>query len=164
MSVEPTIEERLREMGLQLPAPLQPPPGARLPFAFVRVRGRHAYVSGHGPLAPDGTLAGPFGKVGAEVTPEQAYRAARLTGLAILSSLQRELGSLERVTAWLRVFGMVDVAPGFHQLPQVINGCSDLILALYGPVRGSHARSAVGMAALPFDIPVEIEAEVEIEA
>ncbi len=156
------IEARLTAMGLSLHAPLQAPPGMRLPFAFVRVRGDRAYISGHGPTHPDGVLAGPFGRVGAEVTVEQGYEAARLTALTILSSLKRELGSLDRVTAWLRVFGMVNSAPGFSQQPAVINGFSDLILELYGQERGQHARSAVGMAGLPLNLPVEIEAEVEI--
>ena len=120
------------------------------------------FVSGHGPLNPDGTLAQPLGQVGKEVTAEEAYRSAKLTGLAVLSSLKQELGSLDRITAWLRVFGMVNTAPGFNQQPSVINGFSDLILEIYGPERGKHARSAVGMAGLPMNIPVEIEAEVEI--
>jgi enamine deaminase RidA (YjgF/YER057c/UK114 family) len=91
-----------------------------------------------------------------------AYAAAQLTALGILGDLKRALGDLDRVTAWLRVFGMVNAAPGFNQTPAVINGCSDLILELYGPEAGVHARSAIGVAELPFDIPVEIEAEVEI--
>lgn len=157
-----TIEERLQNMGLVLPDPVIPPAGVRLPFASVRVRGNRAYISGHGPFNPDGSLAGPFGKVGADVSVEQAYGSARLTALSILGSLKRELGDLERVAAWLRVFGMVNSAPGFDQQPRVINGFSDLILDLYGPERGAHARSAVGMAELPFNLPVEIEAEVEI--
>jgi enamine deaminase RidA (YjgF/YER057c/UK114 family) len=81
----------------------------------------------------------------------------------MLASLKRALGDLDRVTAWLRLFGMVNTAPSFQQSPAVINGCSDLILQLYGPDRGGHARSAVGMAMLPFGAPVEIEAEVAIE-
>lgn len=162
MTPTETIEERLRRMGLALPAPVQPPAGTVLPFAPVRVRGNRAYISGHGPLNPDGSLAGPFGQVGAEVSVEQGYQAARLTALSILGSLQRALGDLERVGAWLRVFGMVNSAPGFDRQPAVINGFSDLILELYGPERGAHARSAVGMAGLPFNLPVEIEAEVEI--
>ena len=157
-----TIEERLHARGLVLPEPLVLPPGATLPFPWLRVHGNRAFISGHGPQNPDGTLALPLGKVGAEVSPEQAHAAARSVGLAILGSLKRELGDLDRVTAWLRVFGMVNSAPGFNRQPQVINGFSELILDLYGPQRGAHARSAVGMAALPFDIPVEIEAEVEI--
>ena len=156
------IEAKLEALGLVLPEPMQAPPGMKLPFAPVRVRGNRAFISGAGPLNPDGSLAQPLGKVGAQVTLEQGYHAARLTGLALLGSLKRELGDLDRVTAWLRVFGMVNAAPGFTQTPSVINGFSDLILELYGPEIGAHARSAVGLAELPLSIPVEIEAEVEI--
>jgi enamine deaminase RidA (YjgF/YER057c/UK114 family) len=162
MSAEQTIEARLQALGLALPATPPAPPGARLPFSFVRVHGGRAYISGHGPQLPDGALAPPFGKAGAEVSVEAAYQSARLTALSMLASLKRELGELDRVTAWLRVFGMVASAPGFTSQPQVINGCSDLILELYGQGRGQHARSAVGMAELPFSLPVEIEAEVAI--
>jgi len=156
------IESRLAALGLVLPAPMQVPPGVRLPFAQVRIRGNRAYIAGHGPQHPDGALAGPFGKVGAEVSLDEAYQAARLTALSILGSLQRALGDLDRIAAWLRVFGMVNAAPGFTQEPAVINGCSDLILEVFGPDIGAHARSAVGLAELPFRLPVEIEAEVEI--
>jgi len=107
------IEDRLAELGFILPEPLALPPGARLPFPWVRVRGKRAFISGHGPQGPDGSLAGPFGKVGAEVTAEQAYEAARMVALAMLGSLKRQLGDLDRVTAWLRVFGMVNCAPDF---------------------------------------------------
>ena len=158
------IEARLRQLGLALPGPITPPAGVRLPFAFVCVRGNRALVSGHGPQNPDGSLALPLGKLGRELGVEEGYRAARLTALSILGSLQRELGDLDRVHAWVRVFGMVASAPGFTQQPAVINGCSDLILELYGHDAGKHSRSAVGMAELPFNIPVEIEAEVEIQA
>jgi enamine deaminase RidA (YjgF/YER057c/UK114 family) len=157
------IEARLRQLGLALPGPMTPPAGVRLPFAFVRIRGHRAFVSGHGPQNADGSLAAPLGKLGRELSVDDGYRAARLTALSILGSLKRELGDLDRVRAWLRLFGMVASAPGFTQQPAVINGCSDLILELYGPDAGKHARSAVGMAELPFNIPVEIEAEVEIE-
>jgi enamine deaminase RidA (YjgF/YER057c/UK114 family) len=147
---------------LTLPPPVVIPPNVRLPFAFVRLSGNRAYISGHAPLDLDGRVARPLGKVGSDLTIEQGYEAARLTTLSILGSLQRTLGDLDRVTSWLRVFGMVNAAPGFNDLPTVINGCSDLILELYGPERGAHARSAVGLAELPFNIPVEIEAEVAI--
>jgi len=158
------IERRLADLGLVLPAPLKLPPGAVLPFPWVRVVGTRAFVSGHGPTNADGSLAEPRGKVGRDVTIEQAYAAARLTGLAILASLQRELGDLDRIAAWARVFGMVNSAPGFNRQPAVINGFTDLIVDVFGVERGAHARSAVGMAELPFDIPVEIEAEVELIA
>jgi enamine deaminase RidA (YjgF/YER057c/UK114 family) len=158
------IEHRLAALGLVLPPPVSPPPGVVLPFNFVRIVGRRALVSGHGPLNADGTIAAPLGKVGCELTVEQGYAAARLTALAMLGSLQRALGDLDRITAWTRVFGMVASAPSFDRQPAVINGFSDLVLELFGPDIGAHARSAVGMAELPFNIPVEIEGEVEFEA
>jgi enamine deaminase RidA (YjgF/YER057c/UK114 family) len=157
-----TAEERLAVLGLVLPEPLQLPPGATLPFPWVRVVGSRLIFSGHGPTNPDGSLAHPLGKVGADVTEEEGYAAAKLAGLAILGSLKRELGSLERIACWTRVFGMVNSAPGFVRQPAVINGFTDLIVSAFGPERGAHARSAVGMAELPFRIPVEIEGEVEI--
>lgn len=156
------IENYLAELGLTPPPEVKVPPGVALPFRFVRVFGDRALVSGHSAQAADGSIAGPFGKVGRDLTVEQGYEAARLTALSMLGSLQRELGNLDRITHWLRVFGMVNSAPGFNRQPAVINGCSDLILQLWGPDAGAHARSAVGMAELPFGVPVEIEAEVAI--
>ena len=156
------IEDKLRTLGLVLPPPLQAPAGVTLPFQFVRLVGRRALISGHGPQSADGSLAEPLGKLGRELNVEQGYAAARLTALSILGSLQRALGDLDRIQAWGRVFGMVNSAPGFMSQPSVINGFSDLILEVFGPHIGAHARSAVGMAELPFGIPVEIEAEVEV--
>jgi enamine deaminase RidA (YjgF/YER057c/UK114 family) len=156
------IEERLARLGLVLPAPIKVPPGVVLPFQFVRIVGSRAFLSGHGPQNADGSIAEPLGKVGRDLTVEQGYTAARLTALSMLGSLERALGDLDRVAHWLRVFGMVNSAPGFNRQPAVLNGFSDLILELFGPEVGSHARSAVGMAELPFDFPVEIEGEVEI--
>jgi len=156
------MEARLSQMGLALPQRLQAPPNVRLPFAWVRVRGRRAFISGHIPLELDGSIAKPLGKVGAEVTPEEGYQAARLVALAHLASLKRELGDLDRVTAWLRVFAMVNAAPEFNDTPRVTNGYSDLILELYGPEVGAHARSSIGMM-IPLDAPVNCEAEVEID-
>ena len=156
------IEARLAGLGLALPPPTVPPPGVVLPFQFVRLVGDRALISGHGPQDPDGSFTRLVGKVGGDLTIEQGYAAARLTALSILGSLQRALGDLDRVSAWGRVFGMVNVAPGFNQMPSVINGFSDLILELYGPEIGAHSRSAVGMAELPFNIPVEIEGEVQV--
>ncbi len=157
------IDAKLNALGLVLPPPMKSPPGMRLPFAPVRVRGKRVFISGHGPINADGSLAEPRGQLGQALTVEQGYVAARLVALNILASLKRELGDLDRVTAWLRVFGMVNSAPGFNQQPNVVNGFSDLILELWGPEAGAHARSAVGMAGLPVDIPVEVEAEVEID-
>jgi enamine deaminase RidA (YjgF/YER057c/UK114 family) len=157
------VEAKLEELGLVLPPAMEPPGGVRLPFAFARVADGRVYIAGHGPQAPDGSFATPLGKVGAEVSLEEGYEAARLTALSMLATLKRELGDLDRVTGWLRVFGMVNSAPGFIEQPSVINGFSDLILELYGPEAGSHSRSAVGLAELPFAIPVEIEAEAAVD-
>ena len=157
------IEAKLEQMGLKMPEPLQTPPGVVIPFSWVVVRGKHVYISGHIPTNQDGSVAEPRGKVGGEVTVEQGYEAAKLIALGVLGDLKREIGDLDRVTGWGRVLGMVNAAPGFNQTTAVINGFSELILALYGPERGAHSRSAVGMAALPLDAPVEIEAECDFD-
>ncbi len=156
------IDQRLQALGITLSAPLLLPPEAKLPFPWVRVIGNRALISGHGPTNLDGSLAHPLGKVGAEVNEHQAYQSARLTGMAILGSLKRQLGDLDRIANWVRILGMVNSAPGFNRQPAVINGFTDLIIEVFGPEVGAHARSAVGMAGLPFDIPVEIEGEVQL--
>jgi enamine deaminase RidA (YjgF/YER057c/UK114 family) len=153
------IEERLGELGLTLPAVFAPPPGVEFKFSLVKVSAGHAYVSGHGPL--DGSEVLVRGKVGAEVSPEQGYDAARLTALSILASLKEELGELDRVGRWVKALGLVNCAPGFSGTPGVVNGFSDVILELWGD-DGRHARSAIGAPELPFDIPVEVEAIVEV--
>jgi hypothetical protein len=155
-------EDKIRSLGLALPPPTRPPPGVLLPFQFVRIVGSRALISGHGPQNPDGSFAEPLGKLGRELDVEQGYVAARRTALSILGSLHRALGDLDRIAAWTRIFGMVNSAPGFNRQPSVINGFSDLILEVFGPEVGAHSRSAVGMAELPFNIPVEIEGEVEL--
>ena len=156
------IEAKLEQMGLVLPASLKVPAGIKVPFSMVIVSGNRVYISGHAPQNPDGTIAEPFGKVGGEVSVERATELAQLVALGMLGSLKRELGDLDRVKQWLRVLGMVNVAPGFNMTTPVINGFSEFIIELFGPQRGAHTRSAVGMAVLPLDIAVEIEAEVEI--
>ena len=156
------IEQRIEQLGLVLPEPTKLPPGVEIPFAWIRVHGDRAYVSGHGPLNPDGSPAGPFGCVGAEVSAEQGYVAARLATLSVLSSLKRTLSDLDRIVAWLVVSGMVNVAPGFTQTTNVINGCSDLLLEVFGPEVGKHARTAIGMAQLPLNLPVVVAAEIAL--
>jgi enamine deaminase RidA (YjgF/YER057c/UK114 family) len=158
------IESRLKALGLVLPPAFAPPPGVVLPFVNVRLVGDAAIIAGHGPQSPEGPLAKPIGKVGRDLTVEQGYAAAKLTALSILGSLKRALGELDRISHWVRIFGMVNSAPGFVQQPAVINGFSELILDLWGREAGAHARSAVGMAELPFGMPVEIEGEVRISA
>ncbi len=154
------IAARLAALNIVLPQPMQLPPGLKLPFPWVKVVGNRALISGHGPTHADGSIALPVGKVGRDVSEQQAYQAARLTGLSILGSLQRELGDLDRIATWVRIFGMVNSAPGFNRQPAVINGFTELIIDVFGPDIGSHTRSAVGLAELPLDTPVEIEGEV----
>src|SRR5918912_1915361 len=153
------IEDRLAEMGLELPAPLVAPPSVRLPYEPLRIHGDLAYISGHGPFDGDRQLAS--GRVGAELSVEQAYDAARATGLSMLASLKQELGDLDRVTGWIKALGFVKCAEGFNVTPAVINGFSDLILTLWGDA-GRHARSAIGAGELPFGMPVEVEAVVAV--
>ena len=149
------VRERLAELELELPAPMHIP-GQR--FELVHVAGDRATIAGHLPLAPDGSIAGPLGKVGADVTADEAYQSARLVALAMLASLEAAGIDLDRVV-WRKVFGMVNAAPGFNALPGVINGFSDVLLEVFGE-RGRHSRSAVGVAELPFGAPVEVEAEI----
>lgn len=156
------IERRLAAAGLVLPPAMPAAPGVRLPFSLVQRHGSRLLFSGHGPQAPDGDIHAMRGKLGAELSVEEGYGAAHQTALSVLGSIQRELGTLDRVARWVKVFGMVNSSPAFCDQPAVVNGFSDLIISLYGPDRGAHVRSAVGMAQLPFNIPVEVEGEVEI--
>ncbi len=150
-------QQRLDELGLVLPEPMQT---AKLPFELIRIDAGHAYLAGHVPIAMDGSLARPLGKVGEEVSTDAGYQAARQVALGFLATIEQAVGSLDEVRGWLKLFGMVNVAPGFNNLPAVINGASDLLLEVFGPEVGAHTRSAVGMAELPFSVPVEIEAEL----
>jgi len=143
------ITERLVELGIVLPT-VSPPAGNYV--GCVVVDGM-VHVGGHGPVGGPERFTG---KVGGGLSLEDGYRAARATGLSILATLQAELGDLDRIERFVKVFGMVNVAPGFNRTPQVIDGCSDLLVEVFGEA-GRHTRSAVGMAELPFDIPVEIE-------
>ncbi|WP_433555076.1 RidA family protein [Pseudonocardia xinjiangensis] len=152
------VELRLRELGIELPTPLGPA-GNYVPAARV---GDQVYLSGMGPVRPDGSFV--VGKVGNGGLDLDAGReAARLTGLQLLAALRAEIGDLDRVRRVARIFGMVNCAPGFNRTPAVIDGCSDLLVEVLGDA-GRSARSAVGMAELPFDIAVEIEAVVQVSA
>jgi enamine deaminase RidA (YjgF/YER057c/UK114 family) len=143
------IDDRLVELGIELP-PVFPPAGN---YLGAVVEGDLVYVGGHGPIAGDRTI---IGKVGADVSLERAREAAAMTACSILATLRAELGDLDRVRRIVKVFGMVNVARGFNRTPQVIDACSDLLVAVFGEA-GRHTRSAVGLAELPFDIAVEIE-------
>jgi enamine deaminase RidA (YjgF/YER057c/UK114 family) len=159
------IQAKLDSLGLKLPQLLKVPPNVKTPATWIRIWKDKAYISGHGPQNYDGSLAGPFGKVGTdEVSVEQGYESAKLSGLSILGSLKRELGRLDKVAVWLQVRVMVNTVEGFTKTTDVADGFSDLILTLYGREVGMHARSAIGVQALPVNLPVIIDALVEIAA
>jgi enamine deaminase RidA (YjgF/YER057c/UK114 family) len=157
MTTLSTTARRIHELGIELPVPLQP---AGLYVPAVRA-GDLLFLSGTGPVRADGSLV--TGKVGRDLDLDAAREAARLTGLQILAALAAELGDLDRVHRVVKLFGMVNCAPGFNRTPQVIDGCSELLVEVLGDA-GRGARSAVGTAELPFDIAVEIEAVVQVAA
>jgi enamine deaminase RidA (YjgF/YER057c/UK114 family) len=149
------VEARLEQLGISLP---QPPKPVANYVPAVRT-GNLVFLAGAGPRKPDGSYI--TGKVGADLNIEQAYQAARLTGITLLSVLKAEIGDLDKVKRIVKVLGMVNAEPSFAQHPKVMNGFSDLMVEVFGE-RGKHARSAVGMGSLPFNIPVEIEMVVEV--
>lgn len=148
-----SAEARLTELNLELPK--APKPGGI--YSPVVQVGRMLYISGHGPLLPDGSML--TGKVGGDITEEEGKRAARQVGLTILATLKAQIGNLDRIERWVKVLGMVNAAPDFARHPAVINGFSELMTELWGE-DGKAARSAVGMGSLPSNIAVEIEAIV----
>lgn len=152
-----SVEARLKQLGLVLPD-VPSPVANYVPF---RMAGNLLFLSGQGPRDEKGSML--TGKVGAEVTVEEAYRRARLIGLQLLSATQKALGSLDRVEAVLKVLGMVNAVPDFKDHPKVINGCSDVFVEVLGDA-GRHARSAVGMGSLPNQISVEIEAILAVKS
>jgi enamine deaminase RidA (YjgF/YER057c/UK114 family) len=147
------IEARLQAAGLVLPAPMDPPGN----FEPVTVHAGIAYVAGHAPI--DGSTVLLQGAVGADLSLEEGYRAARLTALSILASLKHALGDLDRVSRWLRAVGYVQAAPGFHDNAKVVNGFSDLIVEVWGDA-GRHARSAPGQGPSPLNVPIIVDAFV----
>ena len=157
---EGNIEQRLADLGIELPPTFSAPPGMN--FISAVQAGDLLFLAGHGPTGPDGRLAY-RGQVGKEVSVEDAYKAARLTGLNLLATMKSQLGSLDRVAKLVKVLGMVNAVEGFGQQPQVINGASDLFVEIFGEQIGKHARSAVGMGSLPNNMPVEIEMIVQVK-
>ena len=144
-------------MNLEIEIP--PPPPAAGNYQLAKRHKDLVFLSGHGPIE-NGELI--TGKVGADLTLEEGVHAARVTGLNLLATLKSELDELENVVSVLKLLGMVNAAPGFDELPTVINGCSDLMVEVFGEKIGKHARAAVGMAELPFGMAVEIEAVVAV--
>jgi enamine deaminase RidA (YjgF/YER057c/UK114 family) len=149
------VEARLEKLGIVLPTAMEPP-GT---FELVTVHSGVAYVAGHGPI--DGSTVLVQGAVGSELTKDEGYRAARLTGLSIIASLKHALGELDRVSRWLRAVGYVQAAPGFHDNAQVLNGFSDLIVEIWGDA-GRHARSAPGQGPSPLNVPIIVDAFVAV--
>jgi enamine deaminase RidA (YjgF/YER057c/UK114 family) len=152
-----SVEERLVELGFELP----PVPGPAGNYVHAARSGNMLYLAGKGPFDPDGGPT-PTGKVGRDVSTEEAYKHAQTVGLTLLAVLKQELGSLDNVVRVVKVLGMVNAVPEFGEQPQVINGCSDLFVNVFGDA-GRHARSAVGMGSLPNGITVEIECIVEVK-
>jgi len=148
-------EANLIQLGIELP----PVPSPIANFIRARQAGGLLFLSGHGPVRPDGSRV--VGKVGSDLDVEEAKAAARLTGLNLLATTRTHLGSLDAVQAVVKVLAMVNSAPGFDRQPQVVDGFSDLMVEVFGE-QGRHARSAVGMAELPFGIPIEIEMILEV--
>ena len=154
------IEDKVKAMGFEIPPPFEFPKPNRTGCVVV---GTIVFVSGHGRnLTGPGVKA--TGKVGSDLHLDEGYAAARAAALSIVASLKRELGDLDRLKRVVRLFGMVNVVPGFDRMPEVIDGASDFFYELFGPEYGRHARSAVGMAELPHGIPVEINGEFELKA
>ena len=151
------VEEKLKEMGIELPTP--PTPVANYVPA-VRT-GNLVFLSGHGPVKNDGSMI--VGRIGAELNLDEGYQAARQVALALIASLRKEIGDLDRVKRVVKLLGMVNCTDDFADQPKVINGASDLFVDVFED-KGKHARSAVGMNALPGNIPVEIEMIVEVES
>lgn len=152
-----TPEERFQSLGLKLPPPPKPL-GVYKPFIIVD---NFVYVSGHGTMQDDGTFI--IGKIGRDLTVEEGKLAARQVGLAILSTLKQNLGSLNKIRRVIKVLGMVNAVDEFGRHPYIINGCSELFAQVWGNENGVGVRSAVGMHSLPDNIPVEIEAMFELE-
>jgi enamine deaminase RidA (YjgF/YER057c/UK114 family) len=156
------VRDRLSQLGLVLPEPPRMPPSMVTTFAWVRVSGRRVFASGHGAQNPDGSPAGPFGRVPDEVSVEQAQRSARLAALSVLASVERAIGDLDRIEAWLTVTGFVNAVAGYDKTTAVLNAFSETVLDVFGTTVGTHARTAIGVAALPLNLPVVVAAELQL--
>ncbi|MEJ0031146.1 MAG: RidA family protein [Bacteroidota bacterium] len=150
------FDKKLKDLGITLPEPSKPVAN----YVKAVRTGNLIFLAGHAPVKPDGSYV--VGKLGRDLTIEQGYEAAKLTALSLLSTLKAQIGDFNKVKHVVRITGMVNCMPDFGDQPKVINGCSDLLVAVFGE-KGKHARSAVGMASLPFNTAVEIEMIVEVE-
>lgn len=162
MAEEATADQRIVELGLTLPADPTLPPGITIPFSWVRRFGDRLFLSGHGSLTEDGSPLGPFGRVPDEVSLETAQASARAAALAMFAAVKRELGSLNTVRAWLTVDGYVNASAGYAQTTAVLNPFSEMLLDVFGDECGAHARTAIGVQALPLNLPVVVRAQLAI--
>jgi enamine deaminase RidA (YjgF/YER057c/UK114 family) len=157
-----SFDERVSALGLQLPGAPQLPPHISIPFEWVRIVGNRCVVSGHGALTPGGAPMGPFGKVPTEVSLEEAQSSALSAGLSMLAAIRRAVGTLDRASQWVIVNGFVNAEPGYDQTTAVLNPVSDLLIEVFGD-SGRHARTAIGVVALPMNLPVIVSAELLLE-
>jgi enamine deaminase RidA (YjgF/YER057c/UK114 family) len=157
-----TPEERLVDLDLVLPAAPKLPPNVTIPFEWVRIHGDRCVVSGHGALDPGGAPSPPFGRVPSEVSFDDAQRSAHMAALAALAAIRRSVGSLDRIEAWLVVNAFVNADEGYPQTTAVVNPISELILDVFGAAVGAHARTAIGVRALPMNLPVVFTAELAL--
>ena len=155
-------EKKIQELGLKLPNPIKLPKDLILPFNFINVRRNRVLISGHPRQSQDGSINGPYGQVGKDLTTEEAKLASKEIGLSILANIKKEIGDLSRIKEWVRVFGMVNSAPGYEEQHIVLNGFSSFLIEVFGSDIGSHSRSAIGVAGLPMNLAIEIEGEVII--
>lgn len=156
------LHSRLDALGLAVPAPVSLPPSAVTTFAWVRALGNRVLVSGHGPVGVDGAPAAPFGRVPDQVDLDQAKQSARLTAASVIANVERAIGDLSRVDAWVTVTGFVQAEPGYAHTTAVLNAFSEVVIGVFGQEIGEHARTAIGVAALPLNLPVVIAAELHL--
>jgi enamine deaminase RidA (YjgF/YER057c/UK114 family) len=157
-----SADDRLSDLGLILPQVPRMPAGVETTFSWVRVLGDRVLVSGHGPQNPDGSPAGPFGRVPDQVSAEQATESARLAALSVIASVRDVIDDLDRISAWASVTGFVQAQPGYPATTAIINGFSRVIIDVFGTAAGQHARTAIGVAALPLNLPVVVAAELHL--
>lgn len=156
------LRERLSAIGLLLPKAPAMPPAVATTFSWVRVAGQRVLVSGHGAVDAEGSPAGPFGRVPDEVDLEQAQQSARLVAASVIADVERAVGDLDRIDAWVSVTGFVQAEAGYARTTAVLNSFSQVVLDVFGPEVGAHARTAIGVNALPLGLPVVVAAELQL--
>jgi YjgF/chorismate_mutase-like putative endoribonuclease len=157
-----TVAERIQELGFELPVPAKLPPGHEVNFRWVHVVGARVLVSGTGPPTVTGEPLGPFGRVPDQVSLEQAQASARAAALTVVANVQRAVGDLDRIAQWVTVAGFVNAEPGYPHTPAVMNAFSEVVLSIFGPEVGAHARTAAGTVTAPLNLPLVVAAELTL--